>query len=444
MRTPRKPPGPPTPFRPVSDRELLWVDPEHIEFARRCERAYVHWDLLRMIAPPSIDAEVAWRMVKFGRVQRYRQLALFGDSGAPLRYTVPDSIQQELMYVDQQLAGSLVSEDESPLSPHQKERFILSALREEAIASSMLEGAVTTWRAAKTMLQSGRKPRTRGERMVLNNYRAIQFVRENRRVNLSPALLIELQTILTDGTLDQCDQVGRFRTNDDDVRVVDDRDGSVMHTPPPASELEDRIDRLCKFANEERPGGAFVHPVIQACILHFQLGFDHPFCDGNGRTARTLFYWLMLRRGYWLFEYLPISRLIYLGPSKYVRAFLLCETDDFDVTYFLLYKAKIIERARRNLREYIHRKLHEVSQARKLSSSDKRLNHRQREIVLKAARNPELVFTIADHKNGTAIAYATARRDLFDLAHWGYLVQEQAGKRYEFRLVDQPAVASEV
>ncbi len=402
----------------------------------------MHWDLLRRIAPKTINAEVAWRMIKFGRGQRYRQLDLIGAPGVPLCYTIPDYVQQELMYIDQQLAGNLVSDDESPLSPHQKERFILSALREEAIASSMLEGAVTTWRAAKTMLQSGRKPRTRGERMVLNNYRAIQFVRENRRINLSPAILLELQTILTEGTLDQDDQVGRFRTEDDDVQVVDDRDGSVMHTPPPASELEERMDRLCRFANEERPGGTFVHPVIQACILHFQLGFDHPFCDGNGRTARTLFYWLMLRRGYWLFQYLPISRLIYRGPSKYVRAFLLCETDGFDVTYFLVYKAKIIQRARRNLKEYIHQKLHEVSQARKLCSSDKRLNHRQREIILKAARNPELVFTIADHKNGTSIAYGTARRDLFDLAAWGYLVQEQAGKKFEFRTVDHPPLAS--
>ncbi len=385
-----------------------------------------------MVAPRTLNAEFAWSMIKLGRDQRYRYLDLIGDN-APLHFTIPDQIQQELMYIDQQLAGNLVSDDDSPLTQHQKELFIVSALREEAIASSMLEGAVTTRRAAKTMLKSGRKPRTVGERMVLNNYHAIEFIRDNRRHDLSPALLLELQSILTEGTLEPSDQVGRFRKEEDSIQVVDTRDGEVVHTPPPASELDERIARLCKFANQERHSGAFIHPVVQACIIHFQIGFDHPFCDGNGRTARALFYWLMLRRGYWLFEYLPISRLIYLGPSKYVRAFLQCETDDFDVTYFLLYKASIIRRARKGLREYIHKKLHDVSQARRLFSADTRLNHRQREVILAAARNPDSVFTIEDHKNQTSVAYGTARRDMIDLATWGYFVLDRAGKRFEFR-----------
>ena len=190
----------------------------------------------------------------------------------------------------------------------------------------MLEGAVTTHQEAKEMLKAGRKPRDRGEQMVVNNYHAIQFIRENRNTELSPNFLLELQKILTDRTLDDTGQVGRFRTTNDLISVVDARDNEVMHIPPPASELPVRLKALCDFANQPPQEKKFVHPVVAACVLHFQVGFDHPFCDGNGRTARALFYWMMLHHGYWLFEYLPISRLIYRADKNMREPFSTAKT----------------------------------------------------------------------------------------------------------------------
>lgn len=58
---------------------------------------------------------------------------------------------------------------------------------------------------------------------------------------------------------------------------------------------------MCAFPNGHLPD-TFIHPAIRAIILHFWLGYDHPFVDGNGRTARALFYWAMLRQNYSLFE----------------------------------------------------------------------------------------------------------------------------------------------
>ena len=62
--------------------------------------------------------------------------------------------------------------------------------------------------------------------------------------------------------------------------------------------------------------GGFIHPMIRSIILHFWLAYDHPFVDGNGRTARALFYWSMLRHGYWLFEFISISQIILKGPDQ--------------------------------------------------------------------------------------------------------------------------------
>lgn len=404
-------------------------DPRYWDLARRIDRKYHHWDKVRFIArDEGLDAEMLWMMVKFTRQGQYKEIALQGESEQSLKYTVPDSVQQELMLIDQQLAGRLVAPDDQPLSPSHQERYIISALREEAIASSMLEGAVTTRQDAKHMLRTGRKPRTRGERMVLNNYKAMNFIRDHRTTPLTPEFILKVQEILTKDTLDDPSQSGRFRTSGDDIWIGDDY-GEVVHVPPDAGQLSARLKRLCSFANQRAQQSAFMHPVVRASILHFQIGFDHPFCDGNGRTARALFYWSMLRDGYWLFEYLPISVLIYKSPSQYYRAFLYCETDDFDITYFLVYKTRIVSRARELLGEYISKKQKDMASARKFFSSDARLNHRQRELINRFVRSPYVEITIQEHQGNHGIAYGTARSDLLDLAEWGYVNKISSGGR---------------
>jgi Fic family protein len=433
MRKPETPPDFMDLMNESHDVPKAFSDPKIQELSRRCESHYWPWEKLKFVArAEGIDPKMVWLLVSLSRRPRFKNLPLMGHGGSPLHFNVPDYLQYELMLIDQQLAGGLTSDDDIPPTNSQRERFIVNALREEAIASSMLEGAVTTRKEAEQMLKTGRKPRTTGEQMVFNNYRAIQFIREHRNIDLSPEFLLDLQIILTDKTLDDAKQVGRFRQPDDKIHVVDVRDDEVMHIPPHVSELPARLRAICEFANKPSHGKEFIHPVIAACILHFQIGFDHPFCDGNGRTARSLFYWMMLRRGYWLFEYLPISRLIFRSPAKYARSYLYCETDEYDVTYFLMYNARIIQTARRELKEYISNKLSQVTEARKLVSTDSRLNHRQQDIVLHATRNPDRYFTIAEHKGKYAVSYDTARNDFLYLVKWKYLKKLTVGKRYEF------------
>lgn len=437
MRIPQQPPKL---TEVIKNKKLIWKsisDRAYAVFVRECEEKYWHWDIIRRVATQrNIDPELAWLVVKSSRIQRYKYLSLAGKNDAPLCFVVPDKVQQELMMIDRELAGQLASEDDQPLAEEQKSRFILSASTEEAIASSMLEGAVTTRKVAKQMLATGRKPRTLGERMVLNNFNAIQFIRQHRHRPLSPEFMLEVQSILTQKTMDQDHDVGRFRQSDDNIHVVDSTNNEIIHEPPPAQELAQRIEKLCVFANTEGNNG-FIHPVIKACIIHFQIGYDHPFCDGNGRTARALFYWYMLKQGYWLFEYLPISRLIYKSPAQYVEAYLYSEHDEFDLTYFLDYNLQKIAQARQDLRTYLKEKQAEAGRARQIFTSDPRLNHRQREVLLGAIRNAGRAITIASHKNQHAVTYATARNDLLELAAWGYLAQRRVSNRFEFLAADK-------
>ena len=127
---------------------------------------------------------------------------------------------------------------------------------------------------------------------------------------------------------------GRFRRKDERISVMDATHSVVLHTPPDADSLPARLERLCAFANQAQDTEPFVHPVVRAILVHFMLGYDHPFVDGNGRTARALFYWSVARSGYWLMEYLSISRLLMKAPAQYARAYLHTETDANDATLF--------------------------------------------------------------------------------------------------------------
>jgi len=247
---------------------------------------------------------------------------------------------------------------------------------EEAIASSQIEGAATTRKVAKEMLRTGRRPRDISETMILNNYRAIMRIGELRDEPLTPEAVLELHRILTDGTLDDPSAAGRLQRPDEErVTVVDPADDTVLHVPPPAEQLPSRLARLCRFANGE-PEEPFVHPVVRAIVVHLWLAYDHPFEDGNGRTARALFYWVMAAQGYWLTEYLSISRLLYTARSRYRRSFLLTENDDLDATYFLSFQLGIIVRAIDEMHAHLRAKMDELRQTEELlRRSD--LNHRQ-------------------------------------------------------------------
>jgi len=249
--------------------------------------------------------------------------------------------------------------------------------------------------------------------MILNNFLTMKKIGTLKSEPLTRQVILEIHQSVTNQTLDDPTAAGRFRRDDEAIAVYENSSNMLMHDPPPASELEARIKALCDFANQEEP---FVHPVIRSIILHFMLGYDHPFVDGNGRTARALFYWSMLRHGYWLAEFISISEIVLKAPAQYARAFLYTETDESDVTYFILYHLKVVMRALEGLHDYIARKTAEVQQLERELRGITILNHRQRDVIRQAMRHPGQFYTVKGHQLTHNVSYETARSDLLDLA----------------------------
>ena len=285
------------------------------------------------------------------------------------------------------------------------------------------------------MLQEGREPRTRSERMIFNNYRAMRRVLEAVDTPLQPEFVLELQRILTEGTLDDAGAAGRFRRADEDI-VVEDEIGTRLHTPPPADQLASRMRMMCDFANSVSADGEFMPPVVRAILLHFWLAYDHPFVDGNGRTARALFYWSMAREGYWLSEYVSISRILKKAPAQYARAYLYSESDENDATYFILYQLRVLLRAINDLHEFLRRKAAEMREAaaivRRVSGLHTGLNVRQLALINHALKNDDARYTVDSHQRSHGVSYETARSDLLTLAKEGLLEQSKLGRAFVF------------
>ena len=397
---------------------------------------YIHWDKLRRQAPrpDGVSATEWWIRIRMARAAQSKPLPLRDARAKLFTYMLPDSVQEALHRIDSGAAGRIAVAD-TVANPATRDRYVVDSLIQEATTSSQLEGASTTRAVAARMIRTGRRPRNRSERMILNNFRAMCEVRKMMDEPLTAEAVLALHRAVTDCTLADPNAEGRLQLpTDERVEVCDARSGRVLHRPPPADQLPERLREMVRFANaevgtRETSGGSFLHPVIRAIMLHFWLAYDHPFADGNGRTARALFYWAMLNRGYGMFEFLSISRFLRASPEQYARAFLHTETDGNDVTYFIVHQIDVILQALDALDAYIEAQTAQVARVERMLRRRTDLNHRQLALLAHAVRHPDAEYTTRSHMTSHNVVYATARADLFGLAALGLLDQRRRGRR---------------
>lgn len=398
---------------------------------------YEHWDHLRHLPPPKgLTIDSWWAALKLARSVIARQLPLNDKYGTAFTVSVTSTMLRKLHFLDREAAGLILGADQDD-DESIRRRHLVRSLIEEAMTSSQLEGASTTRRVAKEMLSTGRAPRDRSEQMIFNNYATMHSLGGLRDKPLTVEMILEIHRRLMHDALDDPSDAGKLRTAADNIIVQDKGDPTiVLHVPPQPSELPARLQALCDFANGSDDED-FLHPIVRAIAIHFQIGYDHPFCDGNGRTARALFYWSMLRSGYWLSEYVSISSVLKKAPGQYVAAYLHTESDGADMSYFVAHQLDVVMQAVNSLRAYLARKGKERRQAETLlrpaSKLGARLNHRQRALLLDAVRHPDHTYTIAGHQTAHRVTYATARSDLLGLARLKLMTKRQQGKAFMFR-----------
>jgi Fic family protein len=425
------PEKPPADWLETLDFEHIDIagDPKLKEEVSEYNRRYLFWDELKYRIPDPKKRKWIWALMKFMRVVRYEDMYIHG---IKFSYQLVPEIVKSLHAIDGYLTGNIRIHNKTI---RLEQAYIINSFMEEAIASSILEGAATTRRAAKEMLRKGRKPKNSSEQMVVNNYEAMNFILGHKDDPLSPDLILDLHRMVTEGTIEPS-YVGQFRTSND-VVVANPVTGVVYHTPPDYHKIEQYVTELCTFANRNEQdtdtgNEDYIHPVIKGIILHFLIGYIHPFNDGNGRAARSLFYWYVLSRGYWLFEYMPISRIILRSKKKYSLAYFHTEHDEMDLTYFILYNLSCIDEARKDLLKYLENKQGEQNATKAIIQKIRGINQREGDILRSMMEHSDEYFTIREIMKMYNTVYETARTDLLHLTDLGYVTKEKRGREFIF------------
>ncbi len=424
----------PLPTPPKEDKNTfktlvqLFGDAALMTDIAEAERRHLYWDKFKYkFQGRSIAPEFLWFYVRNARRVKARRLDLYKDKLLSFQYSITDQALRHLHEFDLNMGGVLGTD--SVLPERQNQRLLISTQMEEAIASSQIEGAVATREVAKRMLMAGRAPRDHSERMILNNYLTMRELVKHKHEPLTPELICHFHRLITGGTLKNADKEGVFRDNDD-VVVEDATTGEEFYRPPAHKHLKGMLKAFCDLANAD-DDKQFMHPIVRGIILHFLIGYIHPFVDGNGRTARALFYWYLLKRGYWLVEFLTISRIILRSPSEYAYAYLHTEYDENDLTYFIDFNLNAMNKAMVALKEHLARKMEERRKLPVLLNNTS-LNSRQAEVVLWLDQEPARMLTIKEVSNAMRTALQTARTDLNGMVAEGFLDKRVVGKTEYF------------
>lgn len=377
---------------------------------------YLSWSKLKWRVP-SKEAQNIWYAVKFLRDQIKKGIGLFDKNGNEFSYCIPAPLEPKLHKIVQFGTSKMTAITDPEASIDIQENYLVSSLlMEEAITSAQLEGAATTRVDAKKMLEEELTPSTPDERMILNNYMLLRLADKRKNELLTRDLLLEFHCIATNGVSENENIPGEFRCSND---IYIGNDDNPLFYPPDYNELEKRLELLCDFANREHNGengNKFIPPIIKAIILHFMLGYEHAFRDGNGRTARAIFYWFMLKNGYDIFEYISISKIIKGNHREYGISYLNVQKDYGDLTYFVDFNISVILNAVDELQEYLRVKTKEFYDiSNMLDESKYKLNFIQKDLIKKGIKDPGHIFTVKSIRNIYGISENTARKLLREL-----------------------------
>jgi len=106
------------------------------------------------------------------------------------------------------------------------------------------------------------------------------------------------------------DRPGHFRTASAGIQ----RGDHLVHVAPPAGQVRALMNDLLRWLTKTGD-----HPLIAACVFHYEFEFIHPFVDGNGRMGR-LWQTLILSRWKPSFALVPVESLIRDQQAGYYAA----------------------------------------------------------------------------------------------------------------------------
>lgn len=410
---------------------------------------YLHYHELRHRIPSELDSRLVWSIVKQARSRQAMPLVRLGGPPSYGHFVLTPTIQKAVSETDRNTTTASLEWMSNKIGEGARMDYLLKDLIEdESISSSQLEGAATTTKVAKRLLKRNGKPRNEDEKMILGNFKMMMFAWKTRKKTLSFDLICEMHKVGVEGIDDDSYLPGNFR-KDDNVHVVDNKEGEIIYTPPPAKGLKTRLERIIDWINTDHDNigsKSYLHPLIKAIVLHFVIGYEHPFSDGNGRVARALFYWFLFKNDFAAFRYIAISVLLKKAPAQYVRSYLYTETDGLDLTYFIEHQCNIVIRAIKKFKDIYKKAALEIESFNQWlweSGLYKKLTDKQRTVFQVAKGDTHVLFTIRNVEKNLGCSYNTAAAVLNGLVELNLFEKRKHGREWVYSMKKKDLIIDE-
>ena len=360
-----------------------------------------------------------WPELQKARKDKSESLPLLSIDGKPFWWVLTESISSQADEVISLARREIVFD-----RPEYEEAF-REAVLDEAVYSSVIEGAFTTKKEAREFIHEGRSPKNKSEQMVKSNYEALTYVLEHIDESITEQTIFDIYALVTKDTFEADVPTNAYRN--ESVFVQSSR-GEIFHIAPQAEKVPGMMASLLDFITDSE-----LPPLIKACIAHFYFVYVHPFIDGNGRTARALSFMMLLQAGYDFFRYFSISGVIAEERAKYYKAIKDVEDDDFDMTYFIDYYTGMLARAVKAMEERLVDKVVLEQTLDKLKAAG--MNRRIIEGAKWILTSPNQSITIKAWQKKFGVVLETARQDLFKLEDAGIVKRRLVKRQYEFEVI---------
>ena len=372
--------------------------------------------------PKDIDLNNFWRELTQLRKATSIDIPLKDQLDNHFWFNLTDEITSDIRTIQESAEEDLFKSVPSNLEAS----VIADALIDEAFNSSVIEGAFSTKRRTKEMIEKHLNPSNKSEIMIMNNYRALLYILEHLGQSLDENIILSVYKVLTKDTLDEADITEKYRT--DSVYVWDIKTNTAIYTAPHYSRVQELMDSLLEFINSNNN----YHPVIKACIIHFYFVYIHPFFDGNGRTARALSYMYLLQNNYKFFKFFSISSVINEERSRYYDAIENTEVYDSDMTYFIKYHTSMIVQSIANIKNNFKKEFGRQLIKDTLEKAGIILENRQSKAINSFITIDKNFITISEYQRKFKVSYETARTDLLELETIGFFRKVKKGKKFIF------------
>ncbi len=202
----------------------------------------------------------------------------------------------------------------------------------------------------------------------------------------------------------------------------------MKHEGTAAELIEAALDNAIDITTQHP---RYFPPLIKSILLHYFIAYIHPFFDGNGRTARTIFYFNAMQNNLNFMELLSVSAYLvnhdYGHGKQYERSFEKVVQNEYDITYFINFNLDALLRAIDVVEKKVTYLISLINLRAILKISDTQVGLLQR-LALNKFRKISIEQYAARIKKSREIA----RQELKQLSALNLLIEEKVGKKFVY------------